>query len=91
MNYQNPPKNVISCYEELKKLGIAVQKNWGDEHYHEDRGYFWIWCEGVTEETDLHLDYYNNFWGSDELNGIMQKYGMWHEWYNPAYSNAWEE
>lgn len=78
----------LKCMTKLKTLGIAVQSSEGYEG--ENRGIFWIWTEGVTEETADHLDYYGNFWGSDKLNKILGDAGLYFEWNNPAYATIWE-
>jgi len=78
------------AYEKLRKLNIAVQcgDEW-KERTGEDRGHFWIWCEGVTDETEEHIDYYGIFWGSDQLNEILDQHGLWFEWQNPGVANVY--
>ena len=83
--------NAKKAYEKLRKLNIAVQC--GDEWKEstgEDRGHFWIWCEGVTEETEEHLSYYGrNCGGSELLNKILNQHGLWFEWQNPGVANVY--
>ena len=82
--------NYEKAFNELKKMNIAVQKNWGEDKMHEDRGYFWIWCEGLTDETSIHIDYYNNFEGSTELRSILDKYDLYFEWENGAAASVYD-
>jgi len=84
-------KNYEKAFNLLKKLGIAVQKNWGEDKTHKDRGYFWIWCEGLTLETELNLDYYSKYEGSETLNSILDKHGLYFEWQNSAVANVYEK
>lgn len=75
----------ITAFLALQAMGIACM-TWDDD----SRGHFWIWCEGITDETELNMDYYNNYWGSKKLNAILEKNGLYSEWYNPAYSNIYD-
>lgn len=78
-------KRAEKAFNELKKLGAPVRSSEG----YPDRGLFWLWAE-LGEESEPWLDYYSNFWGSDKLNAVLEKYGLWFEWYNPAYAVVYE-
>jgi hypothetical protein len=78
-------KNAEKAFNELKEMGVPVRSSEG----YGDRGYFWISAE-EGEESEVWLDYYSNFWGSDKLNAVLDKYGLFFEWYNPAYANVWD-
>ncbi len=79
--------NVRKAYEELRKLNIAVQ---GDTEWDTEGNYhFWIWCEGITDETQDHLDYYSLYWGSTQINEILKKHELYFEWQNPAQANIY--
>lgn len=77
-------EHAIEAFLQLQELGIACML-WPDE----SRGHFWIWTEGMTEETELHLDYYSLFWGSDELNKILEDVDLYHEWNDAAVSGIY--
>jgi hypothetical protein len=72
------------AFNELKALGAPVKSSEG----YPDRGYFWLSAE--EEMSELWLDYYSNYWGSDKLNEILEKYGLFKEWYNPAYACVYD-
>jgi hypothetical protein len=76
------------AFNKLKHRNIAVRESIDG---HEDRGIFWIWTEGLTDETTLALDYYDNMLGSEELNEILAEAGLWFEWQNPAVAIVWED
>lgn len=71
------------AFELLKKKGVPV---YSSENYG-DRGYFWISGEDGKEEW---LDYYNNFFGSDELNEILMEHDLFFEWHNPGYACVYD-
>lgn len=83
-------KNYEKAFEELRKLNIAVQRNWGDDKSHEDRGYFWIWCEGITAETEYHIDYWNKYEGSEKVQSILEKHDLYFEWENSAVASIYD-
>ena len=77
--------NVKKAFDTLKKLGCPV-KEWDDD----ERGYFWIDAE--DESAGLWLDYYsdNLFFGSEKMNEILRKHGLYWEWYNSAYGCVYD-
>jgi len=83
------PANAIKAFRELEALGAPV-KVWHitDENDSDYRGYFWIDAERY--DSSLWADYYDNFWGSDKLNDILEANGLYFEWYNAAYSCVYD-
>ena len=77
--------HAIKAFLILQKKDIAVM-TWDDD----SRGHFWIWCEGITDETELNLEYYDNYFGSDKLNKILEDNGLYFEWYNSAQANVYD-
>lgn len=84
------PKRVVDAYNKLREMNIAVMQWDSGPETADHRGHFWIWSEGITVETGVHTDYYNNFWGSDTLNKILENAGLYSEWSNPAYSCVYD-
>ena len=76
--------------KDLKKLNIAAESNWGDDWMHTDRPAIWIHAEGVTDETTYHLDYYEQYEGTEEIQKIFTKHEAWVEWQNPAVANIYK-
>jgi hypothetical protein len=81
------PSKVKTAFLKLQKLGAPVNVwHQNNPKYMDYRGYFWLSGEECKEEW---LDYYSNFWGSDELNDILNKAGLYFEWENPAWGNVY--
>jgi hypothetical protein len=81
------PSKVKTAFLKLQKLGAPVNVwHQNNPKYTDYRGYFWLSGEECKEEW---LDYYSNFWGSDELNDILNKAGLYFEWENPAWGNVY--
>ena len=84
-------RNFRLAFNALTKLGVPVREfNYNGE----DR--FWI----SAEESGSHqfLDYYDGryipnweFGVSPVITETLRKYGLWHEWQNPAQLNVWED
>ena len=81
INHMTPES--IKAFIQLKKLGCPV-KIWhqNDREYQDYRGYFWIHAEEY--EASDWLDYWNMFEGSDKLQKILDKNGLYFEWQNSA-------
>lgn len=73
------------AFDKLRIKGIDVR-----ESESEDYGIFWINCETDSIETELALEYYDNYWGSDFLNDTLEKHGLFFEWHSPAYATITE-
>ncbi len=77
--------HAAAAFVELQKAGCPV-KIWDGG----DRGHFWIDAEqsGAGE----WLDYWSNslMAGSDKLNHILEKHGLYFEWYNAGYANVYD-
>ena len=73
------------CFKELEKAGCPV-KEW----YTDERGHFWI--DGEEEGATEWLDYWNmnRIAGSDRLNRILNKHGLYFEWQNSAYAHVYD-
>ena len=82
------PSKVKTAFLKLQSLNAPV-KIWHDTNPNSQnyRGYFWISAE---EGKDEWLDYYSNFWGSERLNDILNKAGLYWEWYNPAWGEVYD-
>jgi len=82
------PSKVKTAFLKLQSLNAPV-KIWHDTNPNSQnyRGYFWISAE---EGKDEWLDYYSNFWGSERLNDILNKAGLYWEWQNPAWGNVYD-
>lgn len=80
--------NVKKAFSLLKAEGCPVREY--NAIHDNDRGYFWIDAE--DENAGLWLDYYNTnlFFGSDRLNEILNKHGLYWEWYNSAYGCVYD-
>lgn len=72
------------AFIELQKAGCPV-KTW----HNDERGYFWI--DGEEVGAGDWLDYWNMslIGGSDRLNRILEKHGLYFEWYNSAYAHVY--
>ena len=71
-------RHAKKAFTELKNAGCPV-KEWHDD----SRGYFWI--DGEEEGATEWLDYWGkNSFGSDRLNSILEKNGLYWEWENCA-------
>ena len=83
MQIEDCPERVQKCIQELKKLGAPVK----DSHSGSS-AYFSI----DAEEPEAHyfLDYYSNYWGSKQLNKILEKHGLYFEWENTAWTNVYD-
>lgn len=72
------------AFTELQKAGCPV-KEW----HTDERGHFWIDAEesGAAE----WLDYWSHslMTGSDRLNSILEKHGLYFEWCNPGYAHVY--
>lgn len=77
----------LDCFRKLKRRNIAVEDS--DRFGYHDRGVFWIWCEGLTDETTAALDYWNNFEGDEWLRDLLEEHGLYFEWHNPGYATVW--
>ena len=78
--------HAIKAFLKLQNLGCPVKAPiYGDE-----RGHFWISAE--EEGYEEWLDYYDFdlMLGSDTLNEILEEFGLYWEWYNPAYGNVYD-
>jgi hypothetical protein len=77
-------QNAASAFVELQKAGCPV-KTWDTG----ERGHFWIDAEesGAGE----WLDYWSTalMAGSDKLNRILEKHGLYFEWYNSGYAHVY--
>jgi hypothetical protein len=73
------------CFNELQKAGCPV-KEW----YTDERGHFWIDAE--EPEAEEWLDYWRTSLcaGSDRLNRILKKHGLYFEWQNSAYAHVYD-
>ena len=82
------PSKVKTAFLKLQSLDAPV-KIWHQNNpkYMDYRGYFWLSGE---EGKDEWLDYYSNFWGSERLNDILNKAGLYWEWQNPAWGNVYD-
>ena len=76
--------NAKKAFKELKKLGAPVHSSEG----YPERGFFWISAE--DENAGEWLDYFTNYWGTDKLQEVLGKYGLFFEWSNPGFANVWE-
>ena len=73
----------IKAFIELKRLGCPVKIWWqNDRKYMDYRGYFWIDAEEYDAEG--WLDYNSDYWGSEKLQSILGKHGLYFEWQNSA-------
>jgi hypothetical protein len=77
--------HAITAFLKLQSLGCPVRVPVRGD----DRGHFWISAEEV--ESEGWLDYYSDtlFWGSEQLNTILDDNNLFWEWYNPAYGNVY--
>ena len=82
-------KNFRTAFNRLQKLGVPVRET-------NDGLRFWI----SAEESDSYkfCDYYDGYMIPDWEFGVspvitetLNKYGLWHEWQNPAQLNVWED
>lgn len=71
------------AFDKLREAGIAVQ-----ESKNKDYGVFWINCETGSVKTELALEYYDNYWGSEFLNDTLEESGLYFEWDSPAYATV---
>lgn len=71
--------HAATAFVELEKAGCPV-KDW----YTDERGHFWIDAEEPAAEG--WLDYWSGelIAGSDKLNDILSKHGLYFEWQNSA-------
>lgn len=78
--------NAIEAFLKLQYLGCPVRV----PIYGDDRGHFWIDAEQYGSSE--WLDYYSTdlFWGSEQLNSILEEHDLFWEWYNPAYGNVYD-
>jgi hypothetical protein len=72
------------AFTELEKLGAPVKSSEG----YPERGFFWISAE--EEYSELWLDYFSLYWGSDKLQEILAKHGLYFEWDNPGFASVYE-
>ena len=75
----------IKAFIELKKLGCPIDIWYQNNPKYQDyRGYFWIKCEEYDAES--WLDYYDSemYWGSERLQRILEKHGLYFEYQNSA-------
>lgn len=78
-------REVEKLFKKLDRMNIAVQKNYGYDFVHGDRPALWIWTEGITEETETHIDYYaNHGCPSEELTQVLYEAESFAEWDNSA-------
>ena len=82
--------NAKRAYEALKKIGAPVLSpdlGWGGhfaisgEYYGRDDG-FYEGSKDFDPDGNLWFDYYENYWGSDHINDILKKHGLFAEWIN---------
>ena len=79
------PDHARRCALALTQLGwylIDPDRGWG--------GHFAISGEDFGDNTKA-LDYYDDYWGPDELNAVLTRFGLYHEWVNPAVSSVYNE
>lgn len=77
------------AFDELKNLGVPVVD------IQEDGSYFRI--SGEDNEDTVWADYYNEYRMSysddfgvhEEINNILNKHGLYAEWYNPGYLHVY--
>ena len=77
---------VQKAFEKLKSLlgnDVVVK-------YDHMSGHFQINTE-IDPMTELHLGYYENYGGSDELNEILEESGLYFEWENGAIAGVYDE
>jgi hypothetical protein len=77
--------HAATAFLELQKAGCPAKIWDGDE-----RGHFWLDAEqlGASE----WLDYWSMslIAGSDRLNRILEKHGLYFEWYNAGYAHVYD-
>jgi len=75
--------HAATAFVELQQAGCPVKIWDGDE-----RGHFWIDAE--QSEASEWLDYWSMdlMAGSNKLNQILEKHGLYFEWANSAYANV---
>ncbi len=79
------PDHARRCATALTQLGwclIDPDRGWG--------GFFAISGEDHGDGTKC-LDYYDDYWGPGELNAVLSRFGLYHEWVNPAVSSVYSE
>ena len=75
------------AFDELKALGAPVLDRGGDN----DGGHFII--SGEDNSNEIWADYYKEFGGPGlddfgvnlKINAILEKHGLFAEWYNPGF------
>lgn len=72
-------------FEDLNKIGIIPSDN--SDGYHEDRPSIWIDFE--VPENAVHADYWDNYWGSEELSNVLDYHRFYFEWVNPGFANVY--
>lgn len=77
-------KQAEKAFKELEKLGAPVKSSEG----YQGRGFFWISAE--EEESGLWLDYFDLYWGSQRLQDVLEKHGLYFEWENPGFATVHE-
>ena len=95
MNYQRTDSDLDhltskqkTAFLKLQKMGCPVKIWWqNDPQYTEYRGLFWI--DSEEDENDF-LEYYDNYWGSDKMNTVLKKAGLYFEWQNSAVACVYE-
>lgn len=77
--------HAADAFIELHEAGCPV-KDW----HNDERGHFWIDAE--ESAAGDWLDYWNTSLvaGSDRLNEILEKHGLYFEWYNSAYAHVYD-
>ena len=83
MDINDAPINARLAYEELEKLGVPVR-----ESHYGSSAYFSINAEEPV--AHYYLDYWSNYWGSKQLNKILETYGLYFEWENSAWCNIYD-
>lgn len=76
--------HAADAFIELKEAGCPV-KEW----HNSERGHFWI--DSEESSAGGWLDYWSTslMAGSDRLNEILDKHGLYFEWYNSAYAHVY--
>lgn len=79
LNHMNSKQK--TAFLRLQKLGCPVKIWWQkDPKFMDYRGYFWI--DSEEYDSELFLDYYDNYMGSEKLQSILDKAGLYFEWQN---------
>ena len=83
-------RNARNAWNALKKIGAPVlgpELGWGGHFAISGEGagrddWFYEGSKDVDPDGNYWYDYYSNYWGSKHLNDILEKHGLFAEWYN---------